>query len=416
MRAAQVAKPPRLTSRRAESRCGEKLPVKADSGRSRGCVGGSVDAATQLPFDVIERGVADVLAVDHVDDVFADVLGVIADALERTHYPHDIERPADGARVLHHEGDALTLDGLVLFVDQPVLAGDPQRRLHIHAGKGVERRVHHVRHHAPEMLDLAVLVRRTLHGGEARGDVADFLGLIADALEVGDGLDDGDDDPQIAGGRCARGEDAAALIIDGDFHVVHLEVIHRDLLAEGAIAFDQRSNRLVQLLLDEAAHAEHFAANPLEVLVEAARNVVTEIGGFHQFASPAPLVCRRVAMRAMIAELRLTASLARSGNGMGASPLKNWLVAVCQLKPSAARTQAARSSCSAAAMARFRSACSTPVTPGSMTSSGPGTGKAATGTPQASASIMTSPKVSVRLGNTRTSAPERSAASSAPKR
>src|SRR5215468_5054153 len=99
MRAAQVAKPPRFTSRRAESRCGEKLPVKTDSGRSPRCVGGSVGAATQLPFDVIERCVADVLAVDHVDDVFADVLGVIADTLERTHYPHDIERPPDRARV-----------------------------------------------------------------------------------------------------------------------------------------------------------------------------------------------------------------------------------------------------------------------------------------------------------------------------
>jgi hypothetical protein len=34
---------------------------------------------------------------------------------------------------------------------------------------------------------------------------------------------------------------------------------------------------------------------------------------------------------------------------------------------------------------------------------GPCTGKAATGTPQASASSITSPKVSVRLGNTNTS-------------
>ena len=38
-----------------------------------------------------------------------------------------------------------------------------------------------------------------------------------------------------------------------------------------------------------------------------------------------------------------------------------------------------------------------------MTSTGPGTGKAATGSPDASASTMTLPKVSVRLGNTNTS-------------
>ena len=58
----------------------------------------------------------------------------------------------------------------------------------------------------------------------------------------------------------------------------------------------------------------------------------------------------------------------------------------------------------AAAAARFSS--STPAPDSPITSSGPVTGKAATGTPQANASSMTSPKVSVRLGNTKTSAAE----------
>ena len=48
---------------------------------------------------------------------------------------------------------------------------------------------------------------------------------------------------------------------------------------------------LLQLLLDEAAHAEHLAAHALEVFVEAARDVVAEIGGFHQLASPVSLGC-----------------------------------------------------------------------------------------------------------------------------
>src|SRR6201993_2298490 len=83
---------------------------EAGSGRAGRRGGRCVGAAAQLAFDVIQGGVADVLAVDHVDDVLADVLGVIADALERTHHPHHIQRATDGARVLHHEGDALTLD------------------------------------------------------------------------------------------------------------------------------------------------------------------------------------------------------------------------------------------------------------------------------------------------------------------
>src|SRR5689334_20254934 len=39
--------------------------------------------------------------------------------------------------------------------------------------------------------------------------------------------------------------------------------------------------------------------------------MVTEISGFHQLASPAPLDCRRSAIRAIIAEPRLAASMAR---------------------------------------------------------------------------------------------------------
>src|SRR5215469_7116107 len=215
----------------------------------------------QLALDVIEGGVADVLAVHHVDDVLADVLGVIADALERAHHPHDIQRAANGARVFHHESDALTLDRFVLLVHQTVLARDAQRGFHIHARKGIEGIVHHLRHYAAKVLDLAVLVRRALHGREARGDVADLLALVADTLEVGDGLDDGDDHPQVAGRRSARGEDAAAFLVDGDLHVVHLMIVHGHCFAKGAVAFDQRSDRLLQLLLDEAAHAEHLAAH-----------------------------------------------------------------------------------------------------------------------------------------------------------
>src|SRR2546430_5438855 len=77
----------------------------------------------------------------------------------------------------------------------------------------------------------------------------------------------------------------SAFLVDGDLHVVHLVVIEGDRLPERAVALHQRGDGLVQLLLDEAAHAEHLAAHALEVLVEATRDVVTEVGGFHQLAS-----------------------------------------------------------------------------------------------------------------------------------
>ena len=244
--------------------------------------------------DVLERGVANILAVHHVDHVLADVLGVIADALEGAHDPHDLERAADGARVFHHEGDALALNGLVFLVDHLVFLRRPQRRHGIHAREGIERIVHHLRDLPAEMLDLAVLVRRPLHGGEARGDVADLLALIADALEVGDGLDDGDDHPQIAGGRRPNREDAAAFLVDRHLHAVDLVIVRRDRFAQTAVAFDQRRDRLVQLLLDESAHLQHLVADLLQVFVEAAGDVVSEIGRFHDFYLEAKASIRSV--------------------------------------------------------------------------------------------------------------------------
>jgi hypothetical protein len=119
--------------------------------------------------------VADVLAVHHVDHVLADILGMIADALQRAHDPHDIERAPDGARILHHEGDALALDRLVFLIDDCGLARGLSASQRIHAREGVEHRAPSARHGAAEVLDLAVLVGRPLHGGQARGDVADLL-------------------------------------------------------------------------------------------------------------------------------------------------------------------------------------------------------------------------------------------------
>src|SRR2546430_12429357 len=62
----------------------------------------------------------------------------------------------------------------------------------------------------------SVPVGRALHGRKPRGDVADLLALIADALQVGDGLDDRHDHAQVAGRRGAGREDTAAFLVDGD--------------------------------------------------------------------------------------------------------------------------------------------------------------------------------------------------------
>src|SRR5690606_34700420 len=154
-----------------------------------GARGVSAAAASEhFLLDLLEARVAHVLALDEVDDVLADVAGVVADALERARRPDDVERSGDGARVLHHESDHLADDGLLLLVDVAVFARGLERRLRVHARERIERVVQHAAHVVPERLDLGIVVLRPLLGGEAHRHACDLLGLVADALAVGAGL------------------------------------------------------------------------------------------------------------------------------------------------------------------------------------------------------------------------------------
>ena len=55
-------------------------------------------------------------ALHHIDHIFTDVLGVIADPLQRPGHPGDIHDALDAARILHHERDALALYSFVFLV------------------------------------------------------------------------------------------------------------------------------------------------------------------------------------------------------------------------------------------------------------------------------------------------------------
>ena len=124
------------------------------------------------------------------------------------------------------------------------------------------------------MLDLAVAICRALDVGEPRGDIADALAFVANALQIGDGLDRRHHHAQVAGRGGAGGENAAALLVDGDFHAVDLVILAGHRLPERTVAVDQRGQRLAELLLDEPAHRQHLGADTLQVFVEAAGGMV----------------------------------------------------------------------------------------------------------------------------------------------
>src|SRR5690606_11554460 len=94
----------------------------------------------------------------------------------------------------------------------------------------------------------------------------------------------------------------------------------------------------------------------------------------------------------------------RPGAGKGTRLSMNSRADWSQENSSARARQIAGSMPIAARTAAPRSSLSTPAPLSPTTSTGPWTGYAATGTPHASASSITSPRVSVRDGNTNTSA------------
>src|SRR6266545_8167901 len=168
----------------------------------------------QLCADLLRGGMSHVFAPDDVDDVLGDILGVIADAFDRLGDEHDLERRRYRPRIFHHVADELPQDGEERGIDRLIVADHGCRGVYIEPREGVERElqvflgqpgrpgddVHAYRGQALAPLHLLRLV----------GDLLDF---VADALELVDDLDHGQDHAQVDRGRLALGDDLAALLV-----------------------------------------------------------------------------------------------------------------------------------------------------------------------------------------------------------
>ena len=140
-----------------------------------------------------------------------------------------------------------------------------------------------------ERPELPIRVCRTIHACQLRSQEPDLLCLVANTLQVSDRLDDGDDQPQIAGCRRARRQDTAAFLIDTDFDVVDLVIVMGNLQAEFAVPAHDRRDRARQLRLDQATHRQDVTTKVLDILVESARNMATQIRCFHELRHPVSL-------------------------------------------------------------------------------------------------------------------------------
>ena len=132
-----------------------------------------------------------VLALHEVNDILADVPGMVADTLQSTRRPHDIHGTPDVTPVLQHHGHLLTQNRLVLAVYLGVLAGDGHRQLRIKTHERIQRITHHLAAMGAQVLNFHIPVLRGFHVGQGAGELADLLGFVPDALKVRDHFGDG---------------------------------------------------------------------------------------------------------------------------------------------------------------------------------------------------------------------------------
>ena len=222
-----------------------------------------------------------VLAVHGIDHVFADVLGVIANTLDGPYHPHDIQRAANGAWIFHHEGDALPMNRLVLLIDGAIATRHPKSEIGIEPREGIQRLAHHDGHQGTNMPQFPIAGTRPFGGGHVHGNRRHLLAFITDALQIGDGFEHRDQQPQVSGRWRARGQHPAAILIDGALHLIDSQLLlsHRDDSVR--IAAINGGQSIVKLPFHQTTHLQHTGTNAFQIFVETAGGVMAEVVGVH---------------------------------------------------------------------------------------------------------------------------------------
>src|SRR6266851_5519968 len=163
----------------------------------------------------VDGGVADVLALDEIDDVLGDVGGVVADALEVFGDEDEFERGKDDAGITHHVGEQFT-ENLVAIVVHPIVGGeDSLGEFDVAADDGVEGVANHFLDeiaHARE-IDVGLYARVAK---DAQGALGNVDGLIADAFEIVVDARDGQHEAEIDGHEPVQGEKLNDAVVDFD--------------------------------------------------------------------------------------------------------------------------------------------------------------------------------------------------------
>ncbi len=224
---------------------------------------------SNVELAAVDGGVADVLALDEVDDVLGDVGGVVADALEVFGDEDQFESGKDHAGIAHHVGKQFA-ENLVAVVVHAVIGGeDFLREVDVTANDGVESVADHFfgeLAHARQV-DVRLYARVAK---DAQGSLGDIHGLIADALEIDVNARNGQRKTEIHGHELVQGEKLNDAIVDFQLELVDGVFFLEDAPGERLIGFQDSADGLVDGTLGEAAHPEEPLFQLVDVFFEMA--------------------------------------------------------------------------------------------------------------------------------------------------
>ena len=233
-------------------------------------------AATRIAsLAAVDGGVADVLALDDVDDVFGDVGGVVADAFEIFGDEDEFERGEDHAGIAHHVGEELAEDLVAVVVDLIVHGENFLGELDVAADDGVQSVADHFFGdfaHARE-IDVRFHARVTQ---DADAGLRDVDGLIADALEIVVDARNGEDEAEVGGHQLMEREKLDDAVVDFELKFVDLVFFVEDALGELFVGVEDGVDGLVDGALGERAHPEEAFFDDVEIFFEVAFHLFLE--------------------------------------------------------------------------------------------------------------------------------------------
>ena len=211
--------------------------------------------------------VADIGAANPEDDIFRDVGGVVADALQVAGDDEGVEGLRGLVWLLFDEGAECVEGCIVHLIHLVVEMEDRLSEFGVGFDEGLERLAHHCGGQGGKLGDVdgQLDVSEGPHLADADGDVD---GLVAYALEIGVDANDGEDEAQVDGHGLLHREEVEGHLVDLALKTVDGWFGAEDKLADGEVAGPVCLDGALDGLFCHTGHDEELLFEVVEILME----------------------------------------------------------------------------------------------------------------------------------------------------